>query len=173
MTESHDPARSNSQPSITNPQPSTIAGQTPIRRQVELSTTLDQLWRLVIDRGELQAWLSDDFDVELRVGAIGLATEGDRQRQVRIDAIEPLRRVSFTWWELGQPDLASRVELEVEGLGNEVSLLRITETLLPSASAPEIASALTAAEMAADAVAHWEVRVLSLWACTVAMALVQ
>ena len=141
-----------------------------IRRVATFDQTLDQLWRLISDPARLGEWLVDDFDVEMRVGGSGTAVDGDRRRRVEIDRIDARRRVEFTWRD--DDGLVSTVALDIEATPAGASRLVITERLLPH----EIAG--TSARLAADdrrasVALAWEVRVLSLWACTVAMALVQ
>ena len=72
----------------------------------------------------------------------------------------------LTWWDRAAAR-ESEVVLEVIGRPDGGSRLRITETLLGVPPAPQ-----ARARAAATARSAWEVRVLSLWACSVAAALV-
>lgn len=121
----------------------------------------------------------DTFDLELRVGSVGQAIDGDQRRVVHVDAVTAMEHIRFTWWDLDRPDLPSTVQLEVEGCSDGSSRLVVTETLLGDAAQIGLDTSHGPADHRAvdsdlgDAVIQWEVRMLSLWACTVAMALVQ
>lgn len=117
-------------------------------------------------------WLVDEFNVDLTVGSVGEVSDEGRRRHVHVDAFSPLERLAFTWWDDHEGSVASQVEIDVEGCADGTSTLRITETLLASAHHSRTPTDDTTLEASAATLA-WEVRMVSLWACTVAMALVQ
>lgn len=134
-----------------------------IRRTVELDITSDVLWDLVSSPTHLAAWLGDMITLDLAPGAVGSINDGGVLRHVHVDAVRPGRELAFTWWPADDPTTASQVILRVDARPDDSAALHITETLL--APAPTQASTI-------DRAAAWEVRVLSLWACCVAAALV-
>ncbi len=98
--------------------------------------------------------------------------DGDRTvvRHVRVDRVEPAHELAFTWWRTDDPHRASTASQVVFRLTTVPggSHLHITETLL----GPVPPGGMTATTFACAARTAWEVRVLSLWACSVAAALV-
>lgn len=132
-----------------------------ITRQVDLDLDAAQLWEAISDPEQLAAWLGDDVDVAMQPGEVGTITDDGIVRAVRVDEVIADRHVSFTWWDPTEPANRSQVVFEITATPSG-SRLTIIETL----PAPSVASA------SAQAQARWEVRVLSLWACTVAAALV-
>ncbi|MEO5839255.1 MAG: SRPBCC domain-containing protein [Acidimicrobiales bacterium] len=135
---------------------------TTITRQVDLDTPADELWELVSDPDQLATWLGDSVDVDVRPGGTGTVVDDDIVRVVEVEEVSESRRVSFTWWESGDRSTASRVEFAIGTTDDGRSRLTITETL------PDQAPPMTA--RASVARMRWEVRVLSLWVCTVALA---
>ena len=91
-------------------------------------------------------------------------------RHVRVDRVEPAHELAFTWWRTDDPHVASQASQVVFRLTTVPggSHLHITETLL----GPVPPAGMTATAFACAARTAWEVRVLSLWACSVAAALV-
>ena len=55
----------------------------------------------------------DDAAVEVVPGSTGVVTDGDEDREVRIERVDEGERVSFEWWPAGQPDQSSSVELVI------------------------------------------------------------
>ncbi|MGD9702042.1 MAG: SRPBCC domain-containing protein [Acidimicrobiia bacterium] len=143
-----------------------------LTRDVILDVPVDDLWQLVADPDGLTAWLGDAVELDVRPGGVGIVRDGgggddgSAVRHVRVDRVEPRRDLAFTWWPADDRDTASQVVFELTDVPGGGSRLHITETLLgpvPPANAAVLASAAQTA---------WEVRVLSLWACSVAAALV-
>ena len=135
---------------------------TTITRQVDLDTPADELWEMVSDPDHLAAWLGDSVDVDVRPGGTGTVVDDDIVRHVQIEEVSQPRRLSFTWWESGDRSTESRVVFAIGTTVDGRSRLTITETL--SGQSPGMVARASAARM------RWEVRVLSLWACTVAVA---
>jgi uncharacterized protein YndB with AHSA1/START domain len=133
-----------------------------ITRTVDLDTSLDELWALIADPEQLGSWLGDSVEIDLRPGGTGMVVDGDHQRQLRVDRIQTNHGLAFTWWEADDTSTQSHVVFEIGSGPYGGSRLTITETLV----------AKSAAEVEAARIG-WEVRVLSLWACAVAAALVQ
>jgi uncharacterized protein YndB with AHSA1/START domain len=164
-----------------------------LTRDVLLDMPVDDLWRLVADPDGLRLWLGDSVDIDVRPGGVGTirddgggggdgtgdgndTSEGDGDgdemvvRHVRVDRVEPAHELAFTWWRTDTPHVAAQASQVVFRLTTVPggSHLHITETLL----GPVPPAGMTAATFACAARAAWEVRVLSLWACSVAAALV-
>src|SRR4051812_14777217 len=114
-----------------------------IDRTVELDIDHDELWRLIATPSGWREWLVDDVLGDLVV-------ERGIVRQVHGDEVIEGESIAFTWWEDGDPLSVSHVRLAIDD-----GRLRITEQHA----------------RAEDQVA-WGVRVCSLWAVSVAAALV-
>ena len=117
----------------------------------------------------LASWLVDTIDGELTVGSTGTVVDSGIRRTIRIDEMHDLAALEFTWWRDDRPGDASTVRIDLEGAPDGSTRVRILERSLE----PGDARAALTSEMHATRQHEWEVRVLSLWACTVAMALVQ
>jgi uncharacterized protein YndB with AHSA1/START domain len=83
-----------------------------------LRATPDRVWRALTDAGELRAWFAEHAEVDLRPGgawrfwgrhSLGVPTPDAADQ--RIEALEPERRLAFTWTWSGVP---TRVELLLE-----------------------------------------------------------
>jgi uncharacterized protein YndB with AHSA1/START domain len=143
-------------------------GQRPrpgISRIVELDVAPDRLWELVSTAEGWERWLVDATAIALQAGANGTVTDHGVRRGVRIGEVVEGRSVAFTWWEPDDPWSLSTVLLEVQPEGEGSARLLITEEFAGPVS-------LAAASRSNVQRIAWEVRVCSLWACTVAMALV-
>ena len=95
-----------------------------ITRQVELDTTVDELWSLIADGDRWSEWLVDESTVEVEAGADGTVVDDGERRDVRVHTVEHGRRITFEWWTEGE---RSEVAIEVVP-GDERTGLRITET---------------------------------------------
>jgi uncharacterized protein YndB with AHSA1/START domain len=142
--------------SLSNVEPVTIT------RRLDLDTSVEALWDLIADADHLAAWLGDSVQIDVRPGGSGTVTDADRVRHVLVERVEQHRSLAFTWWDAGDRTSQSRVTFEIESSSDGHSRLTINETFVARSAADVEAARL-----------GWEVRVLSLWACTVAAALVQ
>jgi uncharacterized protein YndB with AHSA1/START domain len=100
---------------------------TRITRTIETDLEAGELWTLVADGDGWVEWMVDDADIDMDPGAHGSVVDDGVARDVRIDHVDPSRRVVFTWWPHSRPDQASNVELVILPSATG-SRLRITET---------------------------------------------
>jgi uncharacterized protein YndB with AHSA1/START domain len=133
-----------------------------ITRRLDLDTSAEALWDLIADSDHLAVWLGDSVQIDVRPGGSGTVADADRVRHVLVERVEQHRGLAFTWWDAGDRTTQSRVTFEIESSPDGRSRLTINETFVARSAADIEAARL-----------GWEVRVLSLWACTVAAALVQ
>jgi uncharacterized protein YndB with AHSA1/START domain len=122
-----------------------------VERTVELDVDREQLWALIATPEGWRDWLVDEARL---IDGAGIVVERGISRQVRVDELVAGHTVGFTWWDADDPTTMSRVRLTIDD-----GRLHIAETLL------------TPTVPTAEARIAWEVRVCSLWACTVAAAL--
>jgi len=138
---------------------------TTVTREIDLDTSVDALWQTISDPDHLGTWLGDAVDVDMRPGGTGTVVDDGIVRHLRVEEVSEPRHLSFTWWEPGSESTASRVVFAVGTNDDGGSRLTITETL-PDQS-PRIVARASASKL------RWEVRAMSLWACTMAAALVR
>ena len=135
-----------------------------ITRRVDLDINADRLWDALTDSSQLATWLGDAVELDVRQGGTGTVVDDGIVREVRVDRVLQGRELTFTWWEADRPDVASTVTFAVEQLPEGASRLAIVETFDPDARGGRVAQA----RAAAGARERWSIRVLCLWAGTVA-----
>ena len=108
-----------------------------IERRVVLPVSGDELWEAITDSDQLSEWFGADVDLDPRPG--GDATfvgEDGEVRRARVEEVDHGRRLAFRWWPEDEGDVAAtRVELVVEEVGEDASMLTVVETGLVTASA--------------------------------------
>jgi uncharacterized protein YndB with AHSA1/START domain len=98
-----------------------------ITRTVELDLSPDELWEMIGDGDRWADWMVDAAELDIEPGAIGVVTDGDEERVVRIDRVDDGQRLSFAWWPVAQPDRGSAVDLVILPAARG-SVLEIVET---------------------------------------------
>jgi len=78
-----------------------------VEREILIEATPEVVWGVITEPGQISRWLSDEADVERRVGADGTLTwrRGGRGGDKELDAVvpirvveaEPFRRFCFRW----------------------------------------------------------------------------
>jgi uncharacterized protein YndB with AHSA1/START domain len=88
-----------------------------VRREIVLPLTREEAWELVEDPRELESWLADDVDLEIRVGAEGRVRWDDgTAREAFVEDVEPGRRVALRWWAPAEePSLVELTLDDAEG----------------------------------------------------------
>lgn len=150
-----------------------------VDRTVDLDVGSDELWRLVSTAEGWSRWLTDTADLDVEPGAVGDVTEGDVVRRVRVDHVQPGRRVGFTWWSDDDPSDAATVELRIEDVSVSARRLHIVERRLTQPMSHGVSlgamrsglSACASGEALLDHRLAWEMRVWLLGACVSAMSL--
>jgi uncharacterized protein YndB with AHSA1/START domain len=137
-----------------------------ITRHVDLDIDADHLWDALTDSSLLATWLGDHVELDVRQGGTGTVIDDGVLRRVRVDHVHHGRELTFTWWEEETPEVASTVRFEVERLPEGTSRLAIVETF----DANALGGTATQARASTGARDRWGVRVVCLWACTVAAA---
>jgi uncharacterized protein YndB with AHSA1/START domain len=84
-----------------------------ITRTVDLDLSPDELWEMIGNGDRWADWMVDAATLEVEPGATGVVTDGDEDREVRIQRVEAGERISFQWWPVGQPDQSSSVDLVI------------------------------------------------------------
>ena len=108
-----------------------------ISREVVLEATVDEVWQLITDEGELGHWLAESVSLDPSPGALGEVRDHGEVRRLRVDEvleIDVARRLVFTWWpEAGGPtsEVTMTVEETAEGSGTR---LRVRERVTGGAS---------------------------------------
>ncbi len=84
-----------------------------ITRTVELDLAPDELWEMIGNGDRWADWMVDTATLDVAPGGTGLVTDGDEDREVRIERVDEGERISFQWWPVGQPDQSSSVDLVI------------------------------------------------------------
>jgi uncharacterized protein YndB with AHSA1/START domain len=126
-----------------------------IIREVELDLSPDEMWDAITDRHQLEQWLGETVDIDVRAGGTGVVVDDDVRRDVVVERVDRGRAWSFRWRRQDTGTL-SRVTFEVIPARHGGSRLAITETL--------VASARAAHQL------RWEARLACLWVHTMAFA---
>jgi uncharacterized protein YndB with AHSA1/START domain len=128
-----------------------------ITRSIELEAEIDEVWEAITTPEQLSGWLDGEVDVDLRPGGDGVLVEpGGAVRRMRIDEVEPARRLALQWWPEDGSSAASSVEFVLQPTPGGTHLV-VTETL--AARHPVDAQAW------AGGPSGWDVRLLLL-GCT-------
>jgi uncharacterized protein YndB with AHSA1/START domain len=106
----------------------------PVRRTTVLPAPIDEVWTSLTEPTELDAWLGEVLELELRVGGRVAVREADGSvRRGFVEAVEPPTHLAIRWrriegagTSLGVGD-ASRVELRLEPFGGETTLTLVDE----------------------------------------------
>ena len=101
-----------------------------IDRSIDLDLEADELWELVSTADGWSRWLTETADLDVEPGAVGDVTDGQATKRVRVDAVEPRRRIGFTWWTDADPSDAATVELRIEDVSVTARRLHIVERRL-------------------------------------------
>jgi uncharacterized protein YndB with AHSA1/START domain len=116
-----------------------------IRREVDLTGTIDDVWPVVSDTEGLAEWLEGSLDVEgdeVMPGATGTFTETDGTvHHMLIDDVDEGRSVTWTWWTDDIDEPPSSVSIVIEPIDDVVRVvvverqLRVVDAAIPRAFA--------------------------------------
>lgn len=125
-----------------------------VTRSVDLDAVVDDVWEAVTTPELLSGWLDGDVDIDVRPGGSGVLVEPDGTvRRMRIDEVDPARRLRLSWWPEDGSSPASTVELDLHPVPGGTRLV-VTETI-PSRR-------LAARASAGGAAARWDLRLVLL-----------
>lgn len=96
----------------------TVAETAPIVRSVNVATTPERLFPLLVEPESLQRWWPDVAELEPRVGGrVRMEFRGGESIVTGVvTRFEPPRAVAFTWMRGERPDVSTLVELTVTEL---------------------------------------------------------
>ena len=99
-----------------------------VTRSVDLDVAPEEVWEAIVDDDARGCWLGGQTQLDPVPGGEGYATTEDgAHRWVRVDEVDPGRRLSFRWWA-DDDDAMSVVELVVVPRPGG-STLTVTETM--------------------------------------------
>jgi uncharacterized protein YndB with AHSA1/START domain len=128
-------------------------GEVSITRSVELEAMVDDVWEALTTPELLGGWLEGDVEVDVRPGGDGIMVEPDGAvRRMRIEEVDPARRLALQWWPEDGSGPASTVELDLHPMPGGTRLV-VTETLLGGHPMRAMASAAST---------RWDLRLLLL-----------
>jgi uncharacterized protein YndB with AHSA1/START domain len=98
-----------------------VAETAPIVRSVDIATTPERLFPLLVEPESLQQWWPDVAELEPRVGGrVRMEFRGGESVVTgEVTRFEPPRAVAFTWVRGERPDVSTHVELTVTELDRE------------------------------------------------------
>jgi uncharacterized protein YndB with AHSA1/START domain len=130
-------------------------GEVSITRSVELAAQVDDVWEALTSPEQLSGWLDGDVEVDVRPGGEGVIVEPDGfVRSLRVEEVEPARRLALQWWPEDGSGPASTVEMDLQPTPGGTRLV-VTETLV----APLRMTARASASLAS---ARWDLRLVLL-----------
>jgi uncharacterized protein YndB with AHSA1/START domain len=116
-----------------------------IRREVDLTGTIDDVWPVLSGTDGLEKWLEGSLDVDgdtVTTGATGTFTEPDGTiRHMLIDDVDEGRSVTWTWWTDDVDEPPSSVSIVIEPIDDVVRVvvverqLRVVDAAIPRALA--------------------------------------
>lgn len=69
-----------------------------VEKRLELSASIERVWQAISDPSEIGQWFSDRCELDLRPGGRGVFDwEQHGAYGVRVDAVEPPRRLVWSW----------------------------------------------------------------------------
>jgi uncharacterized protein YndB with AHSA1/START domain len=107
-----------------------------VERRSVLEASVDEVWAAVTAPGRLSAWIGADVELDVRPGGRGLARREDGAvRRIRVEAVDPPRRLVFRWWpyerEGLRPGMGTQVEFALEPRDDGRTGLTVTESSWP------------------------------------------
>ena len=107
-----------------------------IEREIILPSSPERVWQEITDADALAGWLADEVELELVAGGEARFRDGDEVRDGWVEEVSPpepgtrpgsvAARLAFWWSEGDEP--ASRVELTLTPLEDDLTRLRVSET---------------------------------------------
>ena len=97
-----------------------------IEREIEIDLSTEELWELISTAEGWRSWLVDDVDIDVRVGAAGIAIDDDVRRAIAVEHVGD-SEVRFVWCD--EEGEVSRVTLSIDD-SDDGSRLRISEQWL-------------------------------------------
>jgi uncharacterized protein YndB with AHSA1/START domain len=107
-----------------------------VRRETVLPVTREEAWELVEDPRELETWLADEVDLEVRPGAEGTVRCDDgTERHAVVEEVELGRRVSLCWWADGEEPSLVELTLDDDPGGTRLTVVEVPLRTLRSVGA--------------------------------------
>ncbi len=108
-----------------------------IRREIVLPSPREEVWAALTDPERLAEWFANDVELELTPGGAAIFRWGNgEERQATVTAVDPERRLAFSWDEDGE------VEFTLADAGEGTRLTVVETTPAWSAALDLQASAL-------------------------------
>lgn len=79
-------------------------GELEVIRSVVFDASPEDVWDSLVRPERLSRWLGGTVEIEVRPGGRGTLTRADgRIRRLRVEVVEPPRRLAFRWWPPEEP----------------------------------------------------------------------
>jgi uncharacterized protein YndB with AHSA1/START domain len=107
-----------------------------VEREAVLEASVDEVWSALTRPDRLSAWLGVTVELDLRPGGRGLARREDGAiRRIRVEVVEPPRRLAFRWWPYERdgvrPGMGTRVAFVLEPREGGSTRLMVSESGWP------------------------------------------
>jgi len=121
-----------------------------VERHAVLYAGLREVWAALTTPEQLSTWIGAQVELDVRPGGRGTAYRADGAlRRIRVEEVEPPRRLAFRWWPFERdgvrPGLGTRVEFTLRERDDGSTDLTVTESgwpgVLPSSRRTAEASA--------------------------------
>jgi uncharacterized protein YndB with AHSA1/START domain len=111
-----------------------------VRREAILPVDRETAWAALCEPSELEAWLADEVEIEIREGAQGTFRWHDgEEREAVVEEVQELRRIVLRWCAPGgEPSI---VELTLDDVGEGTRLVVVE---LPVVALDAVAELLVA-----------------------------
>jgi uncharacterized protein YndB with AHSA1/START domain len=86
---------------------------TGFRRDVHLPAGTDAVWTAITDPDRLADWFGASVEWDLRPGGRAVWHEPDRDREGRVEGVEPGKHLRFRWWPADNRSEESEVVYEL------------------------------------------------------------
>jgi len=120
---------------MSTPQPPSAPG--PIRREVLIDASLEEVWDLVSEPQHLVRWFSDEVDMDRRVGgSVRFTWHGHGSFPGRIERLQPPHVFAFSWLRTddaapGEVSTLVEISLETTEAGTRVRVVESGFSDLP------------------------------------------
>lgn len=101
-----------------------------VERSVVLDAPAGDVWPVLCDPAELESWLGERVELDVRPGGCGHVIDDDGvRREVLVTAVEPGRRLAWHWWADGGELSSVEITLVPVGAGTRVEVVEVAASL--------------------------------------------
>jgi uncharacterized protein YndB with AHSA1/START domain len=107
-----------------------------VERSIEIDAEPAEVWDVLTDPDQLEGWLGERVELDLRPGGGGTVVDDDgTRREVLVTTVEVDRALAWHWWTDGDELSSVEITLAPAAPGHG-TLVRVVETLTAPAGTP-------------------------------------